>query len=159
MIHAGIPALLSTLTQDLVLVCDHSCRVYEANTLAVRLLGDYIVGKPFIQLLPPASQSKGNAFLEHMYNLNENQVSDTWELLFDTPSSELLLLNVRGGATGDGSWLLVGSRESPQLTALYHEVLAMNSELTTLIRQISKEQARLIQQLERLTQTEEHYHG
>jgi hypothetical protein len=52
----------------------------------------------------------------------------------------------------------VASRDSPQLTALYHEVLAMNNELTNLIRQISKEQARLITQLERLADAQERHY-
>jgi hypothetical protein len=40
--------------------------------------------------------------------------------------------------------------EPPQLTAIYHEVLSINSELTNLIRQLNKEQARLAAQIERL---------
>lgn len=155
MINTGIPALLGTLTQELILVSDLQSVVLEANPLAARLLGQHIVGQPLLQFLSTGSHNKGNMFLEHLSGLGEGEVSDTWELLFDTPAAEPLLLNVRAGRLEHGGWLIVASRDSPQLTMLYHEVLAMNNELTSLIRQISKEQARLITQLERLAKSQE----
>jgi hypothetical protein len=158
LINTGIPALLGTLTRDLIFACDAQSIVSEANPLATRLLGSYMVGQPLIQLLSTGSHTKGNMFLEHLSGLAEGGVSDTWELLFDTPSAEPLLLNLRAGRLEHGGWLFVASRDSPQLTALYHEVLAMNNELTNLIRQISKEQARLITQLERLADAQERHY-
>jgi len=65
---------------------------------------------------------------------------------------------MRGGLTEQGEWLLVGTYESPQAQALYHEALAMNSELTNLIRQLNKEHARLSSQLSAQIETQEQTH-
>ncbi len=155
----GIPTLLGSLTHDLIVLCNPSYVVLEANTLAQEMLGTHIVGQSLLQLLHEKSQMKGQSFLKHLSHLAANETSNAWELVFYSASGETVMINVRAGLSDNGNWLLVGTCESPQLTALYHEVLAMNSELTNLIRQLSKEQARLNEQLSRLLDLQEHYHG
>jgi len=54
---------------------------------------------------------------------------------------------MRGGLVAPGNWLIMGASDPPELTSIYYEVLAMNSELTNLIRRLSKEQSRLNAQL------------
>lgn len=151
----SIPDLIGQLSNDIILVCDQQCVVREANTVALQMLGSDIVGRPTLQLLATMSRTKGRAFFDHLRRLNAGECSEPWELLFHIARSAPLLISMRGGSTGGGQWLLVGSHESPQLTVLYHEVLAINSELTNLVRQLSKEQAQLTSRIETLMSSQE----
>lgn len=159
MIEHGIPGLIGILSNDLMLVCDGSYVVQEANTMALDLLGPDIIGQPLPHLLHDMSQTKGRSFFEHARGVAVGSTSESWELMFQPSHGNPMLINVRAGRCQQQQWLFVGTYESPQFTALYHEVLAMNSELTNLIRQLSKEQARLSNQLARLLETEEHHYG
>lgn len=150
MIEYELVQLLGALTQDIILVCDRGHIVREANPLACDLLGGDLIGRPLLSLLSTMSQTKGEAFLEHTRQIAPGTASDTWELLFHVPPTEPLLANVRMGFSTRGYWLVVGTHESPQLSALYHEVLAMNTELTGMIRELSREQVRLSNQVSRL---------
>jgi hypothetical protein len=153
---ASIPNLIGQLSNDIMLICDQQCIVREANPVALQTLGNEIVGRPVLQLLATMSRTKGRAFFDHLRRLAPGECSEPWELLFHMSQAAPLLISVRGGATDDGQWLLVGSHESPQLTVLYHEVLAINSELTNLVRQLSKEQAQLTSRIETLMSAQEH---
>jgi PAS domain-containing protein len=141
MLEAGIPAILGSLSNDLILVCDEAYVVQEANALACHILGTHMIGQPLINLLHRTSQDKGQAFLEHTRSIAAGETGDTWELLFAAPDREPLLISMRAGRSEHGTWLLVGMCESPQFTALYHEVLSINSQLTNLVRHLSKEQS------------------
>lgn len=158
MIEYGIPALLGHLSHELILVCDRQFVVSEANPLARQMLGQHIVGQPFRALLSEMTPAKNDAFLHHLQSVAAGSISESWEMLFQIPEREPVLLHMRGGLTEQGEWLLVGTYESPQAQALYHEVLAMNSELTNLIRQLNKEHARLSNQLSTLAETQEQTH-
>jgi hypothetical protein len=158
-INTGIPAILSALSNDLILVCDEHYIIQEVNPLATDMLGESLVGQSFLHILHDSSQSKGQGFLEHIARIGTNNTSDSWELLFNVPRDHPMLITMRAGTCDQHTWLFVGTCESPQLTALYHEVLAMNSQLTNLIRQLSKEQARLHGQLVQLLETQEHHYG
>lgn len=159
MIESGLPGLMGVLSRELFIICDQQYLVCEANKLALQMLGSHIVGRPFLSLLADMSRTKGQIFVEHLYRLDSGVISDSWELLFDVIDSPPVLFSTRGALYEPGKWLLVGTYESPQLTALYHKVLAMNSELTNLIRQLSKEQVRLNREVMRLLEKQEHFHG
>jgi hypothetical protein len=62
---------------------------------------------------------------------------------------------MRGGRLPDGGWMIMGSGESPRLANLYHEVLAINTELTNLIRELTREQAVLTGTINRLLERPE----
>lgn len=145
-----IPTLFGNLSHELILVCDRHGLIREANQRSRQLLGDDIIGSSLLQLLSTMSYTKGNAFLQHVATLPPGATSDVWELLFDRSDTAPLCVNMRAGALSPDYCVLIGGYEPPQLTTLYHEVLAINSELTNLIRQLSKEQARLGSQIERL---------
>jgi hypothetical protein len=151
--------MLGSLSHDLILVCDAEHRVREANPLSLTMLGPSIIGQPLQALLSDMTIAKNEAFLDHLDRIEIGSISDEWELLFHSSRPDPLLINLRAGLCDQGQWLLVGTCESPQLTALYHEVLAMNSELTNLIREMSKEQARLSDQLSHLLHTQEQHYG
>jgi hypothetical protein len=151
-----IPAPLGQLSNDIILICDRDAVVREANPYAVRTLGAAITGKPLLQILTTMSQAKGAAFIEHLRHLVPGACSDGWELRFDVAQATPLLITVRGAALERGGWLLVGGNDASRLTAFYHEVLAINNELTNLIRQLSKDQARLKGRIEELLQPQEH---
>lgn len=159
MIESGIAAMIGLLSHDLIMVCDAQHVVRETNGVVGQVLGRQVVGLPFLALLPEMAQSKGQAFLEHLQQIPVGARSDTWELLFTMSQPVPLPISVRAGWCDQQTWVLVGTREPPHATALYHKVLAMNSELTNLIRQLSKEQARLNVELLRLAETQEQFHG
>lgn len=156
---SSIPELLGTLSHDIILVCNDQGVVQEANQLARQLLGEAIVGRLLLDLMTAMSYHKGEAFLNYLYTLPPNTTGDAWELLFHVPRSIPLRVSARGGALAGGGWLIVGGCEPPQLVALYHEVLAINSELTNLIRQLCKEQATLTSQVTHLLHLQEHLHA
>ncbi len=145
-----IPALFGDLSHDLILICDRHGLIREANLRSRQLLGEDIIGSPLLQLLSTMSHIKGNDFLQQITTLSPGATSDTWELLFDSADAAPLCVSIRAGALSPDYRVLIGGYEPPRLTTLYHEVLAINSELTNIIRQLSKEQARLRDQIERL---------
>lgn len=147
-----IPELFGTLSHDMLFVCNPEGIISEVNTLAQRMLGNGLVGKSFVNLLAESSRSKGMTLLENLRSYHLNDMSVTWELIFHGLEPNHLMVHVRAGVIAEDQWLIVGACEPPQLTAIYYEVLAMNSELTNLIRQLSKDQARLSTHLNRLLQ-------
>jgi len=155
MTQPTIPPMIGMLSHDIIIVCDEQTVVGEVNHVALGLLGSDIVGKPFASLLSERSYDKGDAFLDYITGLEIGDTTETWELSFQTIHSRSMPISIRSGRIEDNTWLLVGTIESPQLTAIYQEVLAINSELTNLIRQLSKEQAKLTDQLTRLLQAQE----
>lgn len=150
-----IPPILGRLSHDVMLVCDRESIIQEANPLALRLMGPEIVGKPLSDVMAEKSKAKGEAFLGYLQELQEGDLSEAWELFFQVAGSSPMPVSVRGGLLEQDVWLLVGGCEPPQLTTIYHEVLAINTELTNLIRQLSKEQARLTSQVNRLLDSKE----
>ncbi len=150
-----IPPMLGVLSHDIILVCDASGMVQEANTLAQRMFGADLIGSMLEQLLSEHAAEKGAAFLQQLGELAPGAVGPAWELLFHVPNSTPLPISMRGGNMSPDAWMLVGACEPPQLTSIYHEVLAINSELTNLIRQLSKEHARLAEQVGRLLDAQE----
>lgn len=151
-----IPHILGKLSHDVMLVGNLEGTIKEANSLALHMLGSDIVGTPFLSLISPKSGPKGDTFFNQIRELEVGNISNTWELFFNAPdASEAVLINVRAGILEPGCWMIMGACEPPQLTAIYYEVLAMNSELTNLIRQLSKEQARLTTRLNSVLQQNE----
>lgn len=159
MIETGIPAILGSLSHDLIFVCDTGFVVREANPLTLDLLGSDIIGQPLLYLLHESSCSKGQAFLDHIAAIASDTASDAWELLFNASGRTPLLLRIQARQSAEGQWFIVGTYDSPQLTGLYHEVLAMNSQLTNMIRELSKEQARLNSQIAHLLEKQEYING
>jgi hypothetical protein len=151
----GIPELLGSLSHDLIMVYDEHYVIREANALALHFLGEQCVGQALPTLFADMAYDKGMAFLAQANTLQVGQTGEPWELLLNTVHIEPTLIKMRAGRWQPQSWLLVGMCDSPQLTALYHEVLEMNSELTNLIRQLSQEQSRLSGEVSRLLQTQE----
>lgn len=147
-----IPDMLGRLSHEIILVCDEHGTIHEANPIALNMFGLSIIGRHLQELLFEKSVDKGNAFLSQLFELEMNSISNTWELYFNQPDSEPIACNIRGGKELAGYWIIIGACEPPELTAIYYEVLAMNSELTNLIRQLSKEQARLMTRLNELLQ-------
>jgi hypothetical protein len=104
--------------------------------------------------LTSESHEKGVTFLAELKQ-EIDQASEAWELIFQSTQAEPVLLQVRGGWLASGQWLFVGSNDLLNFSDVYYEVLAINSEMTNLIRQLSKDQARLNSQLETLFQVQE----
>lgn len=144
---ASIPALLGRLSNEIILACDGQAVVREANTAACLTLGERCVGKPLLRLLTTMARPKGRLFLDELETLSADGLSAPWELLFHMARATPLLLTMRAGRLPEGGWLLVGSSGSPRLNDFYHEALTINNDLTTLVRQLSKEQALLNQRL------------
>ncbi|MFP4438316.1 MAG: hypothetical protein ACLFVO_13805 [Chloroflexaceae bacterium] len=151
----AIPELLGTLSYDIILVCDSQEIVQEANPLAQQLLGEQIIGHPLLELMTTMSRAKGRAFLNYLHDQPDLTQVETWELLFHVPQTVPMRVRARGGPLEQGGWLIVCGCEPPYMMALYHEVLAMNSELTNLVRELSKKQSVLTNQLTQLLQAEE----
>lgn len=154
-----LPGLIGKLSHELMLACDDELTVREANSLALSTLGPRIVGRPLLQLITSMARPKGAVFIAELEALEPEQVSTTWELLLHVPRAAPLLIGLRGGRRREGGWLIMGAVESPRLSGLYHEVLALNKELTELIRQLTRQQAELNHKLERLPITQEPANG
>lgn len=150
-------AVVSRLSHELMLFCDDGLVVREANPLALTTLGPRIIGRPLAQLFATMARPKGAAFIEELGRLDAEAVSATWELLLHVPRAAPTLVGLRGGRSPAGGWVIMGASEPPHLTALYHEVLGLNTELTDLIRDLTRQQAGLSAQLAcLLTATEQH---
>lgn len=147
--------LISQLSHELIMVCDQELVVREVNELAASMIGERIIGRPLLQLFSNMARPKAIAFINALLALDPGQVTATWELLLHMPRAAPLLVGLRGGRIGEGGWLLMGNGEPPRLTGLYHEVLALNTELTDLVRTLTREHAALAQQIERLMQEKE----
>jgi len=154
---SAIPTLLGALSHDFILALTPEHLICEANPLARQILGPQILGRPFLDLLTSESYSKGVAFLAELKQ-EADQASEAWELIFHSTQAEPVLLQARGGWLASGHWLFVGSNAMLNFSDVYYEVLAINSEMTNLIRQLSKDQARLNSQLENLFQVQEQLH-
>lgn len=147
-----IPPILGSLSSDIILVCDEGMTIREANTLALRTIGAQVIGQPLIAVFRNVSEDKARRFIAHLSTFREGEMCEAWEL-FLTPLSkesegrERISLSLRGGKLAGGWWLFVGACEPVQLTMIYHEVLAINSELTNLVRQMTKDRTRLANQL------------
>lgn len=150
MIQPIIPPILGKLSHDIILVGTPEGIIQEANELAIHLFGKDVLGKTLLSLMSPKSHAKGETFFKHMLEFDVGEVSNTWELFFKTLETDTFLVNARAGLLESGIWVMMGACEPPQLTAIYYEVLAMNSELTNLIRRLSKDQARLTNKLNNL---------
>lgn len=142
--------MLARLSNELILVCDDQMLVREANPLALETLGAQIVGKALPQLAAHVARSKAEAFAAELRQLDTDGVSTSWELLLQVPQAPPLLAGLRGGRTHEGGWMIMGAGETPRLTALYYEVLALNTELTNMIRGLIREQADLNSTVSRL---------
>jgi hypothetical protein len=146
----GRAALLAELSYDLVLTCDAGTAVVAANSVALRTLGPRLLGKPLLKLTSTLSRPKTEAFLERIRMLGSGEISDSWELLFHVPRSVPLMARARAAALPEGGWLLLANFEALQPSPLYEEVLAINNDLTALVRAVNKKQAALARQLARL---------
>ncbi len=153
--ESRIPDMLGQLSHDVIVVCTNEAIIYETNAVAERVFGQSLVDEPLQHIFSSKTQTKTERFLTQMRELSVGDISSSWELFFDIPDESPMPVTLRGGVLDQKLWMLVGAFESPQLVAIYHEVLAINSELTNLIRQLSKEQAHLSAQLDRLLHLKE----
>lgn len=142
--------LLSQLSNELILICDEQMMVREANEIALATLSAHILGRPLLKLVVAMARTKGEAFITELQHLDDTNVSSRWELLLHIPHATPLLTSVRGGRLPDGGWMIIGSSDSPRLTQLYHEMLSLNIELTSLIRDLTREQAALTETINRM---------
>ncbi|PDW02002.1 hypothetical protein [Candidatus Viridilinea mediisalina] len=149
--------MLGRLSNELILVCDDDLVVREANGLAVQTLGTAIIDHSLFDLFSPAAQGKGTAFVAELQRLSADQITPTWELMLDVPHGNKLLIGIRGGKLPGRGWLIMGGGEPSGISNLYHEVLALNIELTTLIRKLSREQTVLNDRIQRLLDLQEQY--
>lgn len=149
--------LLGRLSNELIFVCDHDLIVREANGLAMRTLGEALLDHSLLELFSPAAQGKGTAFVAELQRLHDDQITPTWELMLDVPHGNTLLIGLRGGRLPKRGWLIMGGGEPSGISNLYHEVLALNIELTTLIRKLSREQTILNERIERLLDLQEQH--
>ncbi|RRR69484.1 MAG: hypothetical protein EI684_15545 [Candidatus Viridilinea halotolerans] len=149
--------LLGRLSNELILVCDHDLVVREANELAVQTLGEALLDHSLIELFSPTAQGKGTAFVAELQRLSPTQTTPTWELMLDVPHGNRLLIGLRGGKLPNQGWLIMGGGEPSGISNLYHEVLALNIELTTLIRKLSREQTVLNDRIQRLLEFQEQH--
>jgi hypothetical protein len=127
----------------MILICDDQMTVREANELALATLSDNILGRPLLLLVANMARSKGATFIDELRCLDTKGVTPTWELMLHVPRDVPLLVGLRGARLPDGGWMIMGSGESSRLMGLYHEVLSLNTELTNLIRQLTRDKAAL----------------
>jgi hypothetical protein len=153
--ESSIPDMLGRLSHDIIVVYNDDSVICETNAVAERVFGRDLVDQPLQSIFSSKTQTKTDRFLAQMRELSVGDISSSWELYFDIPDQSPMPVTLRGGALDQTLHMIVGAFESPQLTAIYHEVLAINSELTNLIRQLSKEQAHLSAQLDRLLHLKE----
>ncbi len=151
--------MFGRLSGELILICNAQMQVCEANELTCATLGEPIVGQPLSQLFTSMARAKGAAFIAELQRLDASAVSATWELLLHVPHAAPLLAGLRGGRLPEGGWMILGSSELPHLTSLYHEVLSLNTELTNLIRDLTREQAALNETVHRLLEVQEKRHA
>jgi hypothetical protein len=144
----------SRLSGEVILICDDQMIVREANELARTTLSEHIVGRPLLRIVTAMARSKGKAFIDALGRLDDTAVTNTWELLLHVPRAAPLLVSLRGGRLPEGGWMIMGSSDSPRLTALYHEVLSINTELTNVIRQLTREQAALVSSINQLIESQ-----
>lgn len=156
---SALDPLIGRLSGELILVCDEQLLVSEANEPARSLLGERVVGRPVLRLVAAMGRVKGVAFTDALRALGGDEVTAPWELLLHVPRSTPVLASLRGARLPGGGWVIVGGGESPRLTQLYHEVLALNRELTDLVRQLTREQAALAATVNRLLQSQEAQHA
>lgn len=155
MTDKAIPPMIGSLSHDLMLVCDKQGIIQEANPIALHMLGYDIIGNKLLSLLSDESTEKGKAFLRNSSKLDVGEISGMWELIFNTPGLVHTPVRMRSGLFSQEKLILVGTCDQPHLMGVYNEVLAINSELTNLIRQVSKEQARLTTRLTKLIEAQE----
>lgn len=153
----GPSNLLGRLSHELILVCDSNLIVREANELAIKTLNQPLIGRALLQLIAPAARSKAVTFIAELQQLSPDQLTISWELLLHVRQHAPLLIGLRGGALPAGGWLLMGGGEPSGISRLYQEVLALNTELTDLIRKLTREQAALSAQVQRLLDRQEHH--
>lgn len=142
--------IFAHLSNEMILICDEQMLVREANPTALEALGKQIIGQPLTQLSSTVAQAKAEAFADELRQLNPSGVSTSWELLLHSPHATPLLAGMRGGRLPEGGWMIMGASEAPRLTALYYEVLAINTELTNMIRELIREQSNLSAAVKRL---------
>ncbi|MFV9506612.1 MAG: hypothetical protein AB4911_18840 [Oscillochloridaceae bacterium umkhey_bin13] len=142
--------LLGRLSHELIFMCDDGLIVREANGLALETLDRPLVGLPFAKLFATNARVKGEAFLGELRQLSPNEITVTWELMLHVPHQAPLLIGLRAGALEGGGWVIMGGGEPTGMHRLYHEVLALNTELTDLVRKLTREQAALSEQVRRL---------
>ena len=146
---ARLPDLLTSLTNDLLFLCDGEGVIVQVGALTQQRL----TVKPdqrFGELLASLSRAKGERFWEVVRALEVGGMTEPWELHFKCPGTIPLSSSVRGGRFSEDQVIIVGAAETPQIARLYQELLGVNGELTALVRRLSKEQALLNQQIEHL---------
>jgi hypothetical protein len=155
----SILAVVNRLSHELVLFCDDDMVVREANPVALTMLGPRLIGRPLLQLFSAMARPKGAAFLDELRGLEGEAVSATWELLLHRSRAAHALVELRGSRSPEGGWVIIGASEPPHLTALYHEVLGLNAELSELIRNLTRQQASLSAQIAHLLSTREQHNA
>lgn len=152
-------SLLSRLSHELIFVCDDALIVREANELAITTLAQPIVGEAFAKLFASNARIKGEAFIAELRRLGPDELTVTWELLLHVPDQAPLLIAIRAGALQGGGWVLMGGSEPTGVYRLYQEVLALNTELSDLVRKLTREQAALSDHVRRLLAHQENHHN
>ena len=118
--------------------------IVGSNGLLDKMVGRDLTGAPFSEVLEPSSQNKWRSAAERDADSEPNML----ELAFATPFSvEARRFMVIRGTSSPVCWLVEQPRD-PKMEQLYQELTSLNSELSSMQREVARERSRLARALE-----------
>lgn len=149
--HAEMTAALFVDSPYIVLTLDRQGAIVDANPSALRLLGDQICARAWIDLLDLFSQEKGRLLLANSWR--DGSASD-WEVDHVKPDGELMLVSYTTFQLGTNSLLaLIGQDQSEKLQ-LTSQLAAVNQRLEGAYLALEKTHAELKRTQAQLVQSE-----
>ncbi|MFZ1462742.1 MAG: ATP-binding protein [Anaerolineae bacterium] len=149
--HAEMTTALFVDSPYIVLTLDRQGAIVDANPSALRLLGDQICARAWIDLLDLFSQEKGRLLLANSWR--DGSASD-WEVDHVKPDGELMLVSYTTFQLGTDSLLaLIGQDQSEKLQ-LTSQLAAVNQRLEGAYLALEKTHAELKHTQAQLVQSE-----
>ncbi len=121
----------------LALICGHDGLVLNVIREDSGLLGDSVIGSPFVDLVDESSLDKARRF---MAEASSRGAAFDWELGFRR-GSEIQLLHFAAAASSPDSMLLVGAPTRSAVIRYYDELMKINNEQTNALRSALKSRA------------------
>jgi anti-anti-sigma regulatory factor len=130
---------------ELVICCDDNDQILYANLAAQQQSTEPLIGQPFTTLLVPGVAHKGNDFLAAARAATPADPTPSWELSLGS-SSSYVIANFRGYNNGN-CIITLGEVEPERVSTMQREMLELTSELTTVQRQLQRQNRALQQSL------------
>lgn len=151
---------LSDLLTEVVVYCDQNGRTIYANPTAQHWFPNWQPGTPFITLLHPEVQHKGEAFLAAVKEASSQHPTPLWELAFGHDTNNYTVATFRGYCQ-NSHMIIIGQAESSEVSDIQKEMVALTSELSQAqrdlrrqnrsLQQLLEEQQQLVQTIQELT--------